>query len=252
MSWWRKIIDWPWWPDALERQKNWRRRWLLGWSIWGIAITGLVLAGTYAWWFNRTYQDHVTVTRAVQDDLSSTATWVKPATVLARQTGEETQAKRAVEPARSREEKKKKISRSQVYTRTQVGNNIVGKELPSPRFPLAGGQLIFGYGQIYWPVFGDYRFHHGMDIRPAENNNLVRAVWPGQVKTIRDGSEGPELVLSHAQGWETVYGNLQGIKVRMGQRVEGGQVLGLVAPGELLHFAASQRGEAVNPAVIFP
>lgn len=251
MSWWRKIIDWPWWPDALERQRNWRRRWLLGWSVWAVALLGLTLAGVYAWWFNRTYQEHLTMSQETDAVISSG--WVKPAAVLARQTGE-TEVLKAAAPASSsnREKKRQKISRAAVYKAKPAGNNIVGKELPSPRFPLAGGQLIFGYGQIYWPVFGDYRFHRGVDIRPADNQNLVRAVWPGRVKAIREGSEGPELVLSHARGWETVYGNLQGIKVRVGQQVEGGQVLGLIAPGELLHLAASQQGEAVNPAVIFP
>ncbi|MDQ0284968.1 murein DD-endopeptidase MepM/ murein hydrolase activator NlpD [Desulfofundulus luciae] len=117
-------------------------------------------------------------------------------------------------------------------------------------------------GRLAWPTVGAIespfgprwgRLHAGVDIaagtsapvRAAESGRVVSAGW--------NGGYGLMVDVYHGDGVITRYAHLSRIEVRVGQRVERGQVLGRVgstgnATGPHLHFEVLVNGRPVNPA----
>lgn len=106
----------------------------------------------------------------------------------------------------------------------------------------------------YHPVLGDWRTHDGVDLA-TDLGTGVLAAGDGTVTRInRRPATGTTLTLSHENGLETVYGNLDPdtLTVAEGDRVSAGEVLGCVGSagdGALpcLHFSVLLEGEAVDP-----
>ena len=121
-----------------------------------------------------------------------------------------------------------------------------------------------------------YDGHKGTDIRPLDPAALaagveVRAAAAGMVRAVRNDAPDPAdrpftaaevagkeagnaVVLAHPGGWETQYSHLRrgSIRVAQGQRVEAGQVLGLVGMSGRAEFphvelAVRQDGRPVDP-----
>jgi peptidoglycan hydrolase-like protein with peptidoglycan-binding domain len=96
-------------------------------------------------------------------------------------------------------------------------------------------------------------FHAGVDF-PAPAGLIVASAAGGLVTYAgwRDGGWGIEVTIAHRSGVRTVYAHLSRALVRVGQRVDAGQVLGRVgatghATGPHLHFEVRYRGAAVDP-----
>ncbi len=117
------------------------------------------------------------------------------------------------------------------------------------------------HGQLAVPVKpGTFRvsqrFHHGhraLDFA-ARKGTPVRSVAYGRVVKVRKWrtSYGKHVVVRHPGG-RTLSAHMSGIRVRKGQRVRPGQVLGRVgstgnSTGPHLHFVLKKRGRTVNPA----
>ncbi len=124
--------------------------------------------------------------------------------------------------------------------------------------PLEGETLaVFSMDALlYSETMGDWRTHDGLDIA-AEPGTPVCAACAGKVVSVRDDDLlGTTVVVSHADGYETLYANLQSEPaVKVGDYVTAGPVLGSVGKTALsesamaphLHFAVSKDGEAVDP-----
>lgn len=97
-------------------------------------------------------------------------------------------------------------------------------------------------GRLPWPVQGDLVYRFGPERRPngvtlrwngigiaARPGTPVRAVEAGTV-VLADAMEGygPSVVLSHGGGYYTLYLYLQSVRVREGQDVRAGEVIGAV------------------------
>ncbi len=126
--------------------------------------------------------------------------------------------------------------------------------------PADGGVLVGCSvdSPVYSMTMNDYRTHNGVDIS-ASSGESVYACAAGVVKNIyEDPMMGMTVVLSHAEGIESVYRNLDleiadGITV--GSPVAAGQVIGAVGETALveceeeshLHFELVVNGENVDP-----
>ncbi|MFY0691964.1 MAG: peptidoglycan DD-metalloendopeptidase family protein [Paracoccaceae bacterium] len=91
--------------------------------------------------------------------------------------------------------------------------------------------------------------NEGIDIASAAGTT-VRAAEAGEVAAItRDTDQVPILVLRHPDNLLTVYANISDIAVNKGDRVQRGQNLAKVAPGDpsFLHFEVRQGFESVDP-----
>lgn len=117
-----------------------------------------------------------------------------------------------------------------------------------------------------WPARGvitsrfgmRWRRHHtgvdiaaprGTPIHAARAGRVVRAGW--------HGGYGLLVVLDHGDGMETWYGHASRILVRVGERVERGQVIARVGctgacTGPHVHFEVRVRGRPVDPLLYLP
>lgn len=101
-----------------------------------------------------------------------------------------------------------------------------------------------------------WKLHAGIDIGTAPGSNIMAGA-EGVVKEI-SGSSGTGLAvtLEHGAGWESVYGNLAEIKVKKGEQVIKGTIIGTSGrrscdsqkPG--FHFGIIHNQQPVNPEKI--
>ena len=116
--------------------------------------------------------------------------------------------------------------------------------------PYSGDELV------YQATFGDWRTHTGADYA-ADLGSRVYAITDGTVEDVfSDGLYGTCVTLNHADGLQTIYKGLaENVKVKTGQTVKAGDVLGTVddtneaeaAAAPHLHVEAIRGGEHIDP-----
>ncbi len=99
----------------------------------------------------------------------------------------------------------------------------------------------------------DGRMHKGMDIE-LDKGTPVHAAFNGMVRYAkREGAYGNVIIIRHYNGLETVYAHLSKIKVKPGEIIKAGQLIGLGgstgrSSGPHLHFEVRFKGHALNPS----
>jgi murein DD-endopeptidase MepM/ murein hydrolase activator NlpD len=124
------------------------------------------------------------------------------------------------------------------------------------RSPLRFSRITSGFTRRrLHPILGRYRPHLGVDyaapagtaVSASADGVVVEAGWRGGFgKTVR---------LRHANGYQTLYGHLSRIRVRVRRRVAQGDVIGTVgstglATGPHLDYRMSRNGSWVNPLTV--
>ncbi|MGC8710943.1 MAG: peptidoglycan DD-metalloendopeptidase family protein [Leptodesmis sp.] len=121
------------------------------------------------------------------------------------------------------------------------------------------GPLTSGYGirRYYNGVFAKDYYHRGVDYAGATGSPVVAAA-PGRVALIGRVAQGFKLHgntigIDHGQGVTTIYLHLSQIKVKEGDFVQAGQVIGAVGAtggvtGPHLHWGLYVNGLSVDPA----
>lgn len=122
-------------------------------------------------------------------------------------------------------------------------------------------------GALIWPVSGKVVVHYGSQKDPVFNVPVFRSgiyiqASPGtSVKASAEGKvvhanyfKGYEnlVIISHGDGYYTVYGNLGSMNVREGNYVKAGQTIGTVGENSnidtpALYFEIRYRGKPLNP-----
>ena len=114
------------------------------------------------------------------------------------------------------------------------------------------GQIDSEYGMRRSPFSGKRQHHKGIDIG-SPPGTPVRSPAPGIVIAAHSGGGyGRNVVLDHGNGIESRYAHLKKVDVTVGQRVEKGDVVGLVgssgrSTGPHLHYEVLVEGKPVNP-----
>lgn len=114
------------------------------------------------------------------------------------------------------------------------------------------GWVTSGFGPRISPFTEKPAWHDGLDIGAAPNAP-VQAPAQGRVTAIGfDPKLGNIVRLDHGFGVETLYGHLAKSLVKEGQRVNRGDVVGLVgssglATGPHLHYMVKVHGQALDP-----
>jgi len=123
-------------------------------------------------------------------------------------------------------------------------------------WPTAGGiGSYFGYRKH--PILGYSRLHGGLDIG-GRMNQPIWAAKEGIVLMARvNGGYGNTIIVSHGNGYATLYGHQSSFEVSEGDFVETGQHIGNVgstglSTGPHLHFEIRLHGSVVDPLPFLP
>ncbi|MCL4454529.1 MAG: peptidoglycan DD-metalloendopeptidase family protein [Deinococcus sp.] len=114
----------------------------------------------------------------------------------------------------------------------------------------SGTTSQFGYRRN--PFGPGFEFHDGLDLAAAPGAP-VYATAPGVVVQAGwNGSFGNSVQIDHGYGYKTLYGHLSALRTRVGERVEKGDLVGLVgstgrSSGPHLHYSVFRYGVAVSP-----
>lgn len=113
-------------------------------------------------------------------------------------------------------------------------------------------RMASGYGWRIDPVYHTRRFHEGMDftapigtkIYSTANGTVQSAGW--------QQGYGNCVQINHGYGYLTLYGHMSNVKVRIGQIVKRGDVIGLVgstgkSTGPHVHYEVHYKGQIMNP-----
>ncbi|NLD88542.1 MAG: peptidoglycan DD-metalloendopeptidase family protein [Clostridiales bacterium] len=120
-------------------------------------------------------------------------------------------------------------------------------------WPIPGYTTISsGYSMRNHPITGVYSQHTGIDM-PAPKGTKVYAAADGTVVSVGyNKAYGNRVIISHGNGYQTLYGHFSRVSVKENQKVTTSTVVGLVgntgqSTGNHLHFSVIKNGGYVNP-----
>jgi murein DD-endopeptidase MepM/ murein hydrolase activator NlpD len=125
--------------------------------------------------------------------------------------------------------------------------------------PIAKGteRLMSGFGYRIHPIYKTLRMHTGVDFT-APTGTPIYATGNGivQVAERNNHGYGRMVTIDHGYGYETLYAHLSQIKVKPGQEVKRGEIIGLVGNTGIstaphLHYEVVRNGRKVNPINYF-
>ena len=152
------------------------------------------------------------------------------------------------------------LSFDEVYK--MASNKIERQEHVPAIMPLRKNEckIISGFGTRYHPILHYRRMHTGVDLS-AKKGTPIYATGDGKVETAGRGGDqlsgyGICVVINHGFGYKTLYGHMNSVKVRSGQKVKRGELIGYVgssglASGPHCHYEVWLNGNRVNPVYYF-
>ena len=141
-----------------------------------------------------------------------------------------------------------------IYDKVKKDINRISK-IPSIR-PVKGGYLNSSFGYRNDPIDNVTRFHQGQDIT-VKTGTPIYSPADGIVKrAYYAGGFGNHIKLDHGNGYTTLFAHLSKIKVKHGQKVSRGEVIGLTgntgrSTAPHLHYEIHHYGESKNPLDYF-
>ena len=119
------------------------------------------------------------------------------------------------------------------------------------RWPIRG-PVRSGFGLRASPWTGAKERHDGLDIGSPPGTPIASPAAGRVVLASSGGDYGKHVMLDHGNGVRSLYGHLKKLEVKTGQKVEKGQVIGLVgstgrSTGPHLHYEVLVQGKPVNP-----
>jgi murein DD-endopeptidase MepM/ murein hydrolase activator NlpD len=117
-------------------------------------------------------------------------------------------------------------------------------------------RIASGFGMRIDPVYGTPKMHKGLDFT-APQGTPIYATGDGVISAAGPESGfGNHVEINHGYGYETLYGHMVRIKVRGGQRIKRGEVIGWVgstgkSTGPHCHYEVHINGREVDPVYFF-
>ena len=120
-------------------------------------------------------------------------------------------------------------------------------------YPVQSRHITSSYGMRKDPISGKLNFHTGIDLR-ANTGTAVMAAMDGVVSVVNENwLYGKHIIISHNNGYKTLYAHLNFCSVKQGDRVSRGKKIGEAgntgySTGPHLHFGIyDKNGKLVNP-----
>ena len=105
------------------------------------------------------------------------------------------------------------------------------------------GKVVATFGTVKDPRYGTKIKNQGIDIKCSAS---VKAVQSGTVVfSDRYLGYGNMVIISHGKGYYSVYSYLDAVKVKKGQKVRKGELIGSCS--DILHFEWRVNAKSVNP-----
>ena len=125
------------------------------------------------------------------------------------------------------------------------------------RFPLPKAVVTSRFGMRVDPFTRQVAFHSGIDLAAPWGTDVYAARSGTVAEVGRDFTYGNYIILDHSAGYQTVYGHLSSILVRLHEEVTSGMIIGKVgssglSTGPHLHFEIRLRGRPEDPAPLLP
>lgn len=137
--------------------------------------------------------------------------------------------------------------------------NIMLASIPAIQ-PVANKDLTriaSGFNYRIHPIYKIMHFHTGIDFT-APVGTEIYATGDGVVEKAENEGNGygVHVVINHSYGYQTLYGHMSRVKVKPGQKVKRGEVIGFVgntgtSSGPHLHYEVIKNGEKINPVNFF-
>lgn len=118
-------------------------------------------------------------------------------------------------------------------------------------------RIASGFGMRIDPVYGTPKMHKGLDFT-APQGTPIYATGNGTIEVAGQTGDGfgNHVVINHGYGYETLYGHMVKVKVKRGQKVKRGEVIGWVgstgkSTGPHCHYEVHINGQEVDPVYFF-
>lgn len=118
-------------------------------------------------------------------------------------------------------------------------------------------RVASGFGYRIDPVYKTVKLHAGLDFA-APQGTPIYATANGTIRTAANMGTGygNHVVINHGYGYETLYGHMFRIKVKAGQRVKRGEIIGWVgstgkSTGPHCHYEVHKNGRHLDPVYFF-
>ena len=114
------------------------------------------------------------------------------------------------------------------------------------------GRLTSPFGYRRDPFTGRRSFHSGIDLA-APMGTPIKVVMDGTISEMSFSRVfGNYVIVTHANGYQTLYGHVSSFKARRGQKVGQGQIIALVgntgmSTGPHVHLSIYKNGKLVDP-----
>jgi len=114
--------------------------------------------------------------------------------------------------------------------------------------------ISMAFGPNVHPLQGNWYIHKGLDFSTWRSGDAVLATASGQVVTVAfDNSFGNYVIIKHNHGMYTRYAHLNSFRVKKGETVSQGQVIGTIgntgiSTGPHLHYEVHIGSDVVDPA----
>jgi murein DD-endopeptidase MepM/ murein hydrolase activator NlpD len=115
------------------------------------------------------------------------------------------------------------------------------------------GHISKFFGQNISKYTGEIFFHRGIDISTYRSGDPIVATANGQVVTVGYNTElGNNIIIKHKNEYYTLYRHMLSFRVRIGQMVEQGEIIGYIGNTGLsteahLHYEIHIGSDAVDP-----
>jgi murein DD-endopeptidase MepM/ murein hydrolase activator NlpD len=124
----------------------------------------------------------------------------------------------------------------------------------TPRLPLAG-KVCLAYGWQIHPIFGDWRFHTGIDLEAAPSQ-AVTAVLSGIVTGCDEEKHTGLTITIESGSRQFIYGSLGKTPLKLGQKVTQGEIVGYTGqcttePYDHLHLSLKVGKDYEDPQKVF-
>jgi len=120
-------------------------------------------------------------------------------------------------------------------------------------YPVQSKYITSNYGMRKDPISGALNFHTGLDLRADIGTTVVSAMDGVVSVTAENWLYGKHIIISHDNGYKTLYGHLNSFSVKKGERVARGKKIGEsgntgYSTGPHLHFTVyDKNNKLVNP-----